>query len=515
IEKGKALLEEAGWTMAEGDVVRANANGDSLSLGFTTTNAQFRQTWSAVFIQQMTDCGIQIVPTYAPGSWWFGSSTGLRRRDFELGGYAWVGEPDPKGQTLYACNQIPLASNNWEGQNYMGWCNKTASDAILAANNTLDREERIKQYAIFQQEFTKDMVSLPLFNRTEAAAASNRVNGFKPNPTEYYTSNINEWTVTDGDTVVLGFTQEPTSLWVTIESSASQRIPAFMISTVPYTKKDYDYQAVDLKQLPTIDNGGATNIDIEVKEGDKVWSTAGEPVDLAPGVEVVNTAGETVTYKSGTVTMKQLAVTFEYNEGIKWEDGKPLSQADFELGRKIDCDPDSGAVDFTICDSIAKVDFLSDTKHTITYLPGVQWPEYFIYTINAYPAHQVLSDGRKLADVPAKEWQTLAEITEDPLSTGPYVLDSWQKGQSMTFTANPNYYKGEPTIKKVVIKFIADTNQAVAQLLTGDLDVLGPETLGGGAEVQSVLDAAKEGQVQATTIASPTWEHIDFNLFVK
>lgn len=126
-EKGKALLEEAGWT---GEPIRRNANGEPLSLSFTTTNAQFRQTWSAVFIRQMAACGIQIIPTYAPASWWFGSSTGLSRRDFELGAFAWVGQADPGGQTLYSCNQIPLPSNNWEGQNYMGWCNEKASRAI-------------------------------------------------------------------------------------------------------------------------------------------------------------------------------------------------------------------------------------------------------------------------------------------------------------------------------------------------------------------------------------------------
>ena len=513
--KGAALLEEAGWKLAEGETVRANAASDPLSLRFTTTTAKARQTWSAVFIQQMAACGIQIIPTYAPPSWWFGTSTGLRHRDFEMGGYAWVGEPDPKGQTLYSCNQIPLPSNGWVGQNYMGWCNDTASKAINVANNTLDRTERAKQYAIFQQEFTKDMVSLPLYNRAEVAAASNRVQGFKPSPTEYYTANIGEWKVKDGDTVVLGLTQEPSTLWGTIESSASQRIPAYLIGSVGYTKYSYDYQAVDLKQLPKIDNGGATNTDIEVKAGEKVWNTDGEPVDLAPGVKVINAAGETVTYESGTVKMKQLAVTFEYNAGIKWQDGKPLVKADFELARKIDCDPDSGAQDFTICKSTAKVDFLSDTSYTVTYLPGVQWPEYFIYSLGAYPAHQVLSDGRKLADVPAKEWQTLAEITEHPLSTGPYVIDSWVKGQSMSFTANPNYYKGAPAIKKVVIKFIADTNQAVAQLLTGEVDVLGPETLNAGAEEETVLKAAAKGEVQATTITGATWEHIDFNLFVK
>jgi ABC-type transport system substrate-binding protein len=520
-EQGQALLDEAGWTLAEGDTVRANANGDPLSLSFTTTNAQFRQTWSAVFIQQMAACGIQIIPTYAPGSWWFGSSTGLARRDFELGAFAWVGEADPGGVTLYACNQIPLPSNNWEGQNAMGWCNETASKAIIAANNTLNREERIAQFATFQQEFTKDMVSLPLFNRAEAGAVSTRVEGVKFDPTEYYTANVDEWTVTDGDTVVLGFTQEPDTMWGLVTQAAVQRTAGNLLGVPAVTTYGYDYQPKGLTDLPTVESGAATNEDIEVKAGDTVWSTAGEAVELAPGVEIVNAAGETVTYESGTVQMKQLTVTDTWVEGIKWQDGEPLKAADFELAYKINCDPDSGNVSFTYCDSVQEFKTSSDTSYTVTFLPGVQWPTYFSGAgFGYYPSHQVIESegphkGKKLAEVPAADWKTLTEIIETPFSTGPYIIESWDKGQSMTFTANPNYYKGEPAIKTITIKFIADTNQAVAQLLTGEVDILGTETLGAGAEVQTVLDAVKDGKIQAFTIASPTWEHIDMNLFVK
>jgi ABC-type transport system substrate-binding protein len=514
VEKGKALLEEAGW-VDDGSGIRAK-DGNSLSLSFTTTNAQFRQTWSAVLINQLTECGIQLIPTYAPGSWWFGATTGLARRDFELGAYAWVGQADPGGISLYSCNNIPLPSNNWEGQNYMGWCNETASNAIVAANNTLDRDERIAQYGIAQQEFTKDMISLPLFNRTEAAAANVNLVNFKPNPTEYITANASEWELSDGgDTVVIGLTQEPASMFTLVESAAVQRVASFLISAQYNTSYDYDYQPELLKQLATIENGAATNETITVTAGDKVWNTAGEAVDLAAGVELVNAAGETITYESGDVELKQLVVTYEVVDGVKWQDGEPLKQADFELAYKIDCDPDSGAVTFTLCDSIGGVDFTSDTSYTVTYLPGVQWPTYFLAPIGAYPSHQVLSDGRNLADVPAAEWATLPEIAETPLSNGPYILESWEKGQRMTFTANPNYFKGEPAIKTIIIQFVADTTQAAAQLLTGEIDVLGTETLGAGAEVQTVLDAAAAGDVQAYTIASPTWEHIDFNLFVK
>jgi hypothetical protein len=68
------------------------------------------------------------------------------RRDFELGAFAWVGQVEPAGRTLYACDQVPLPSNNWEGQNYMGWCNENASRSIVRATNTLIRDDRVAAY---------------------------------------------------------------------------------------------------------------------------------------------------------------------------------------------------------------------------------------------------------------------------------------------------------------------------------------------------------------------------------
>lgn len=523
-DEGKKLLDAAGWTVAADaapGTVRAK-DGVPLFMEFTTTNAGFRQTWATVLEQQLKDnCGIQISRKHAPGSWWFGDTTGLARRDFEIGAFAWVGSPDPGGQTLYACNQIPLPSNNWEGQNSMGWCNEKASAAIIAANNTLDRAERVKQYAIFQQEFTKDMVSLPLFNRLEAAAANKNLENFKPNSTEYVTANAGEWKLkSGGDSVVMGFTQEPASLFTLVESAAVAVQVGQLITALDATAYDYDYQAVGLKQLPKLDNGGATNSDVDVKEGDMIWGLDSKAVKLEKGVKYVGTDGQTATYDSGTVKMKQLAVTFEHVDGLKWSDGKPVVKADYELAAKITCDKDSGATSFTTCESYKGIEYKSDTSYTITYLPGAQWPQYYVQSLGAYPAHQMIESegaykGKTLADVPAKDWATLTEVAEKPLSSGPYMIESWEKGQRMVLKANPNYFKGEPAVKTLTIQFISDTQQAVAQLLTGDVDVLDPTTLGAGEEVATVLKAAQEGKIQAVTIASPTWEHMDYNLFLR
>ena len=528
--KGKKLLDEAGWTAAADGDVRADKDGNTLSIKFTTTTAAFRKTWSAVFIQQLAACGIEVLPLYAPASWWFGATTGTRHRDFELGAFAWVGENDPKGQTLYACNQIPLPENGWQGQNYMGWCNKTASDAINAANNSIDKAERIKQYKIFQIEFAKDMVSLPMFQRAEGNAATTNLKNFKPSATEYYTWNAWEWELTDGgDTLVVALSQEPDSMYSLVSNMAAQRTVAWLYSENSASQFNWDFQPWQLAKLPTLDSGLTKLADVDVKAGDPVVDSNGTPVDadgkvltLVKGLKVKTADGTDVEYSgSGTVKMKQMTTTYQFQPNLKWSDGEPVVKADFELGYKNDCDPASGAVDYSLCQSIQKVDFTGDTEYTVTWKPGYQSYLSTIYApVSYYPSHQVIqtegaNKGKKLSEVPTTDWSALPEIAETPLATGPYVVKTWEKGVKLELEANPNYWRGPVKIKKITVMIIQDTQQAVAQLLTGDVDVIGSETLGAGAEVQTVLDAQKAGKpVQVLIEASATWEHTDINLFI-
>ncbi|MEK7276346.1 MAG: ABC transporter substrate-binding protein [Chloroflexota bacterium] len=516
-DKAKALLDEAGWTLGEGAAYRTNADGDELALQFTTTTAQFRQTWAAVFESNMADIGMRIVRLHAPASWWFGDTTGLSRRDFELGAFAWVGDADPGGQSLYSCDTIPTPANGWAGQNYMGWCNETADAGIKGANNTLSRDERIAQYAIAQQEFANDMISLPLFNRVEVLATNKDLTGFAPAPGEAYASyNIYDWEIPGVDTIVLGFTQEPASLFTLVENAYVAVNAYSLIGGRLFTSLNYDYTAnLYYQQLPTLENGGAVLNTVEVKDGDKVLDADGNIVELAAGMKIKNADGETVDFAGGSAQMQQMVLTWTLDSGITWSDGEPLKAADSELGFKINCDPASGAVDYTVCERTASAEFPDDTTQVYTLIPGYTPPVYFTINFGWYPSHLVLADGRTLADVPAAEWTTVPEIAETPIDTGPYMLTGWVKGQSMTFTANPFFYKGAPKTPNMIIKFVADTNQAVAQLLTGDVDVLFGETLGAGAEVQTVKDAADAGEVAIFIEPSATWEHIDMSLFIR
>ena len=518
VAKGNALLDAAGWKLPTGAEFRVNEAGEELFLKFTTTSAAFRQTWAAVWESQMKTCGIRIIRQHVPASWWFGDTTGNTRRDFELGAWAWVGQPDPGGQTLYACDQIPFPENGWVGQNYMGWCSETATKAIKDANNTLNKGERIAAYKTAQQEFTKDMVSLPLFARTNVYAINPTLQGFAPVVgDENFIYNVQDWEIPGKDTLVMGWTQEPASMWTLVESAQVAVWAYALIGGLAWTSPGYDYTPALQTPLSTIENKLATNEDVEVKAGDKVYDVNGKAVDLAKGVKVKDAGGNEVEFDGSPIKMKQLKKQIRFAEGLKWSDGEPLKKADWELGFKTDCDKESGATSFITCDQVQAISFL-DNGVDVTYFPGVQPPTYFAATspFTYYPSHRTIESegaykGKKLSDVPAKDWSTLPEIAEKPIDVGPYVLKEWVKGEKMVFEANPFWYKGAPKSKNLIISFITPEN-AEAQLIGGQVDILDFTTL--TALTESLANAEKDGKIKNIVQASGSWEHIDYNLYL-
>ncbi|MGQ9814091.1 MAG: ABC transporter substrate-binding protein [Candidatus Roseilinea sp.] len=526
VEKGKQLLEEAGWKLPEGAQIRVNDKNEPLALRFTTTNAPFRQTWGAVFVSSLQDCGIQLLPSYIPGSIWFGGNSGLRRRDFDIGAFAWVGEPEPPGVTLYACDQIPTPANNWNGQNYMGWCNEKASQAIKQANNTLNDAERKRLYVIVQEEFSKDMVSLPLFQRLEATAYSKDLKGLIPDPNEYFSASADQWELAGKDTAVVALGQEPASLFLLQESAAVATVVGQLVFGVFNTSYNYGFQPVlyEGDKFPSLDNGGAVNVEVELKDGDLVVNADGDVGTLKNG-KLVDREGNELSLVGRTINgedveiapgakLPQLTVTYKFKPH-KWSDGEPVKKADWELGYKLACDRESGAASYFTCDRVVSFEALDDNSYKVVYAPGYQPPQYYLAPFGYYPSHQKIGD-KTLAEIEPKEFKNLPEVTDTPLGTGPYVIKSWERGQRITLEANPNYWKGEPKVKNIIVQiFDANPAGAVAALLQGTVDVVGKETLGAGQELQTVIEESAKGTIVAEPIASPTWEHADFNLNIR
>ncbi|MCD6301809.1 MAG: hypothetical protein J7L82_07070 [Staphylothermus sp.] len=62
-------------------------------------------------------------------------------------------------------------------------------------------------------------------------------------------------------------------------------------------------------------------------------------------------------------------------------------------------------------------------------------------------------------------------LYDHPVGTGPYYLVKWEHQQYYELRANPYYWKGEPKIKRILIKLIGEDETRILQLKKGDIDI--------------------------------------------
>jgi len=92
-------------------------------------------------------------------------------------------------------------------------------------------------------------------------------------------------------------------------------------------------------------------------------------------------------------------------------------------------------------------------------------------------------------------------LATKPVGTGPYLFDTWNRGDSITIKTNPHYWGTKPAYSTVVLKYFKDATALNNALLTGTISVIGtvqaPESLvqfEGNAKYQ-VIEGTSNGEV--------------------
>jgi peptide/nickel transport system substrate-binding protein len=62
--------------------------------------------------------------------------------------------------------------------------------------------------------------------------------------------------------------------------------------------------------------------------------------------------------------------------------------------------------------------------------------------------------------------------SKQPIGSGPYRFVEWQRGQRIVLEANPDYWAGPPTPKRLVFRFIPDPSTRAAELKAGGVDII-------------------------------------------
>lgn len=98
------------------------------------------------------------------------------------------------------------------------------------------------------------------------------------------------------------------------------------------------------------------------------------------------------------------------------------------------------------------------------------------------------------------------DLTETPRGAGPYIFESY-KDKVVTFTANPNYWKGEPKIKTILFKETASAEVATA-VKTGDADA--GEMTGSRTRFEEVAQINSNGEITGDVITTSKVDNLGY-----
>ncbi len=220
-EKGAALLDEAGWRLADGGSYRTDASGRELSLTLTTSDAKFRKLLADAWAEQMERCGVRVERDYRPAAEFFAAGGALERREFEMAGLAQV----------------------WD---------EAASLKTLGVTGPLDQEALGKAYKDAQRAQANELNALPLFYRADVFAVNPALENFAPPDDGIHTWNAAEWRIPGKDTIVIGADAEPAApIW--FEQGYLGRIVRGLIQGVDVVQDGYAFKPALLKRLPAAD----------------------------------------------------------------------------------------------------------------------------------------------------------------------------------------------------------------------------------------------------------------------
>jgi len=234
------------------------------------------------------------------------------------------------------------------------------------------------------------------------------------------------------------------------------------------------------------------------------------------------------SYYVGFGADRHLVTKYKIRRGIKWTDGRELTSNDAVFAYSYLMNPKTPVPDRSTLQKIFNLE--NPDKYTVIYnwmslnqgkeflarVPNkedyafvqvfvdkntpIVDPAYFLIGV-IYPQHI-------LQNVDPTRLPQHSYAREGHVGTGPYRLERWVTGQEMTLTRNPNYsLHDRPILERIVIRFIGNTDQIIAQLRTGDIDAATSDAFPGPTEALDQLPPT----LKVDAVPATTWEHVDFN----
>ncbi|MDX7950517.1 ABC transporter substrate-binding protein [Lichenihabitans sp. Uapishka_5] len=172
-----------------------------------------------------------------------------------------------------------------------------------------------------------------------------------------------------------------------------------------------------------------------------------------------------------TVAPDGKSVTLTLREGTMFSDGSPITAEDVKWSLDRARDPKNGIWNF-IDESIGAVD-IKDPK---TIVLTLKHPDPAIIAGLSVFNNQIMPKTQFEAMPGATMVEKAKAFAEHPVGSGPFVLQSWSRGQEMKLVRNPHYWrqgadgKPLPYLDGVTFEVLPDDATRILKVQSGELD---------------------------------------------
>lgn len=155
---------------------------------------------------------------------------------------------------------------------------------------------------------------------------------------------------------------------------------------------------------------------------------------------------------------------FHLRQDVRWHDGQPFSASDviFTYNRLLD--PEVRSPRYSrLAERVKSVDLIDDRTVRIELIRADASFLPTLATIGIVPEHV-------LGTVLPRQLITDPFGLSSAVGTGPFILTQWLRGVSLTFRANPDYYRGAPAVPQYTYRVVSTVEELTSGLRDGTID---------------------------------------------
>jgi peptide/nickel transport system substrate-binding protein len=184
----------------------------------------------------------------------------------------------------------------------------------------------------------------------------------------------------------------------------------------------------------------------------------------ADGRPVPDLAVAVPSRANGGISADGKVLTYHLEPRAKWHDGQSVTADDVVFTWHAIMNPRNNVAGRAGYDQIERVEAVD--PHTVRVRLKRRFaPALFLFTptiVGAIlPKHLLAAS----ADLNRSPFNTA------PIGSGPYRVRAWRRGDRIVFERNADYFRGAPSIARIEMLFIPDTNTLLNLIRTRELDV--------------------------------------------